>query len=144
MKSQTLYEAIAGLDKLTDIAEQIVSLVGQNAIVLLHGNLAAGKTTLVSTIARVIGEGSASSPTFSLQQCYGTKMFHYDFYRVEFDEILSLGLLEEFEKSGLHFIEWADEALKQILFDAGFDLYELDIEIVDNSSRKYILKALNA
>ena len=144
MKSQILFEAVAGLDKVADIAEQIVSLVGENAIVLLHGTLAAGKTTLVAQIAKLLGEGSVSSPTFSLQQCYGSKTFHYDFYRVEFDEILSLGLLEEFEKSGLHLIEWADPALKELLADAGFDLYEIDIEVVDDSSRKYIVKALNA
>ena len=144
MKSQILYEAVAELDTLAATAEQIISHIGYNAIVLLHGTLAAGKTTLVAEIAKILGEGSASSPTFSLQQCYGAKMFHYDFYRVEFDAILSLGLLEEFEKSGLHFIEWAHPALKELLVDAGLTLYEIDIEIVDSLSRKYIVKALDA
>ena len=71
-------------------------------------------------------------------------MFHYDFYRVEFEEILTLGLLEEFEKSGSHFIEWVDISLKELLLDAGFNLFELNIEINDSKSRKYILKALHA
>ena len=144
MKSQILYETVAGLDKVADIAKQVVSLVGENAIVLLHGTLAAGKTTLVGELARFLDAGSASSPTFSLQQCYGDKIFHYDFYRVEFDEICSLGLIEEFEKSGLHLIEWAPLALKELLVDAGFNLYEIGIEVVDDSSRKYIIKALDA
>ena len=144
MKSQILYESVAGLDNVAKIAKQVVSLVGQSAIVLLHGTLAAGKTTLVAAIAKRLGEGSVSSPTFSLQQCYGAKMFHYDFYRVEFEEILALGLLEEFEKSGIHLIEWAPLALKELLVDAGFNLYEIEIEVVDDSSRKYIIKALDA
>ena len=144
MKSQTLYKTDANLEELENVASEIVSIIGNDAIILLNGNLAAGKTTLVSYIARVLGEGVVTSPTFSLQQCYGAKMFHYDFYRVKFEEILSLGLLEEFEKSGLHFIEWVDISLKELLLDAGFNLFELNIEINDSKSRKYILKALHA
>ncbi len=144
MKSQILYKKDANLEELADVAAEIVSIIGRDAIVLLNGNLAAGKTTLVSSIAKVLGEGVATSPTFSLQQCYGAEMFHYDFYRVEFEEILSLGLLEEFEKSGLHFIEWADPTLKELLLNAGLNLFELDININDSKSRKYILKALDA
>jgi len=144
LKSQILYSKLANLEQLPEVANEIVSYVGSDAIVLLRGDLAAGKTTLVSEIATILKEGVATSPTFSLQQCYGDKMFHYDFYRVEFNEIVSLGLLNEFEKSGLHFIEWANPELKELLLEAGFRLFELDIEVAGNKSRKYILKALYA
>ena len=53
MKSQTLYKTDANLEELEDVAAEIVSIIGNDAIILLNGNLAAGKTTLVSYIARV-------------------------------------------------------------------------------------------
>ncbi len=137
-------EEIAALDELERVAQNLLREVDSSAVVLLKGNLAAGKTTLVSKIVQILGEGAATSPTFSLQQSYGERVFHYDFYRVSFDEILSLGLVEELEKEGLHFIEWADDALKELLIDAGFKLFELDIDILNESSRKYRLKALYA
>ncbi len=137
-------ESIASLDKLDSVAETILESVGENAIVLLYGNLAAGKTTIVSKIAQALGEGSATSPTFSLQHCYGQKMYHYDFYRIDFDEIVALGLIDEFEKSGLHFIEWADDRLRELLVDAGFNVFELRIEAVTQQERKYRLRALDA
>lgn len=143
MKSQIVYKVNATLEELPSVAKEILKQIGNNAILLLYGNLAAGKTTLVSTIVKELGEGVATSPTFALQQCYGDKIFHYDFYRVDFNEILSLGLLDEFEKEGLHLVEWADPKLKETLFSAGFKLFELNIQVNDGI-REYILKVYNA
>ena len=147
MKSQisykTLFEQSAKLEQISDIASKILTYLPDNAIVALNGDLAAGKTTLVSTIVNSLNLGSATSPTFSLQQVYGDKVFHYDFYRLEYSEIANLGLIEELEKDGLHFVEWAPKELIELLSSAGFKLFIIDIE-KQNSSRKYILKALNA
>jgi tRNA threonylcarbamoyladenosine biosynthesis protein TsaE len=141
-------EIVASLDEVESVAKSVIEYVhkraGDNAVILLYGDLAAGKTTLVSKIVQLLGGGVATSPTFSLQQCYGDKLFHYDFYRVDFDEIMALGLVDEFEKSGLHFVEWADDALKELLNDAGFNLFELYIEASSTKRRKYRLKAVNA
>ncbi len=147
MKSQirykTLFEQSANLEQISDIASKILSYLPENAIVALNGDLAAGKTTLVSTIVNSLNLGSATSPTFSLQQVYSDKVFHYDFYRLEYAEIANLGLIDELEQDGLHFVEWVPEELIELLNSAGFNLYAIDIEKQD-SSRKYILKALNA
>jgi len=147
LKSQisykTLFEQSAKLEQISDIASKILTYLPDNAIVALNGDLAAGKTTLVSNIVNSLNLGSATSPTFSLQQVYGDKVFHYDFYRLEYSEIANLGLIEELEKDGLHFVEWAPKELIELLSSAGFKLFIIDIE-KQNSSRKYILKALNA
>ena len=147
MKSQisykTLFEQSANLEQISDIANKILGYLPKNAIVTLKGDLAAGKTTLVSSIVNSLQLGSATSPTFSLQQVYSDKVFHYDFYRLEYAEIANLGLIEELEKDGLHFVEWAPDKIIELLSSAGFNLYTIDIEKL-NSSRKYILKALNA
>ena len=147
MKSQTSYKILlekeANLESLPSLAEDILTIIGKDAIVLLNGDLAAGKTTLVNQFTKNLNLNSASSPTFSLQQIYSEKLFHYDFYRVNFEEIANLGLIDELEKSGLHFIEWAMDDLVNILIDAGFKIYSLNITPT-KTGRKYILRELNA
>lgn len=134
------------LQELKGFAQELLEILPSSAIVLLNGDLAAGKTTLVSKIVDILGasEQSATSPTFSLQQVYGNRVFHYDFYRVEFEEIVHLGLLEEFEKEGLHFVEWADVELVKLLKEAGFTIYSISITAPTSSSREYILEVISA
>jgi len=144
MPFKLLLKRVATLNELDSLAQEILSILPENAIVLLNGNLATGKTTFVNKLTKILNLNSATSPTFSLQQIYSDKLFHYDFYRVNFEEVINLGLIDEFEKSGLHFVEWAMDDLVTLLKDAGFNLYSLDIKPIDDNSREYILKALNA
>jgi len=147
LKSQTnckiLLKKEVNLDSLPSLVEDILAITSTDAIVLLNGNLAVGKTTLVNQFTKKLNLDSATSPTFSLQQIYSEKLFHYDFYRVNFEEVINLGLINELEKSGLHFIEWAMDDLIDILIDAGFKIYSLNIT-PNKSGRKYILRELNA
>ncbi len=144
MKSQILFKEVATLSELETVAKKVAKSLPKSAILLLKGDLAAGKTTFVATLAKVLGvKDSVSSPTFSLQQIYADRLYHYDFYRIDFEEIIELGLLEEFEKSGLHAIEWADDELKELLLEAGFELFELSISNLGDK-REYRLKALYA
>lgn len=148
MKSQinynTILEITVSLEQISNVANRIISYLPNSAIVALNGDLAAGKTTLVSSIVQILNLGQVvSSPTFSLQNIYSNKLFHYDFYRLNYSEIMQLGLIDELEKDGLHFIEWAPKELIALLENAGFEIFIIDIEKVDNS-RKYKLKVLNA
>ncbi len=111
-----------------------------NGVILLRGDLASGKTTLTKYIVNSLGlKEEVTSPTFSLQQVYGDKVYHYDIYNKGLDNFISLGMLEELEKEGLHLIEWGDDALKKILLDAGFDLIEIEINKIDNNKREYTI-----
>ena len=147
MKSQINYKILlekeSNLENLDTLAKEILHFLPKNAIVFLNGNLAAGKTTLVSKIVKSLNLGVATSPTFSLQQVYSNLLFHYDFYRLDFIEVVNLGLVDEFEKNGIHLIEWAMDDLKALLIDAGFKIYSLDI-IPSRNGRKYTLRELNA
>ena len=125
---------------------EIVGLVEEflrdfpSGVVLLKGDLAAGKTTLVKAFAKALGEKEdVTSPTFSLQQIYGEKMFHYDLYNKGLEHFLSLGMLEEFEKEGLHFVEWGDKHLENLLIDAGIDVATIDINKIAFDKREYIV-----
>ena len=108
-------------------------LENRDCIVILRGDLASGKTTLVKHFVKAIGVSDiVNSPTFSLQVIYGENIFHYDLYNKTLEEFISLGMLEEFEKSGLHFVDWGDSKLENILNDYGFDVIVLNIFKKDN------------
>ena len=122
-----------GLDELDVLAKEIDESLPEGGVVILQGDLASGKTTLTQAFAAYLGElDVVTSPTFSLQQCYGAKLFHYDLYNKGLDNFLSLGLLEELEKEGYHLIEWADESLKTFLLSAGVPVLHIKIEKEDN------------
>lgn len=110
----------------------------KNGVVILQGDLAAGKTTFVKSVAKQLGlEEEVTSPTFSLQQYYGKGVFHYDIYNHGLEHFMALGMLEELEKEGLHFIEWGDDALVKILQDVGIESLSIEITKKDNDSREY-------
>jgi len=108
-----------------------------HAVIFLHGDLAAGKTTLMKAIARSRGVVSeVTSPTFSIQHQYADDLFHYDLYRIDFEELVGLGLLEAFETPGWHVVEWGSDTLADILLQAGFPLYTVTIT-PDGEGRMY-------
>ncbi len=134
----------SSLDDLDRVAEYIINISNQNGIIILQGDLASGKTTLASEIAsKLTGGEGAVSPTFSLQHVYKDKLFHYDLYRMDFEEVASLGLLEEFDKDGLHLIEWANEQLTALLARAGYDVWRVDITPIEKG-RRYEIQKLDA
>ena len=119
------------------LAEDILKSF-HNGVIVLRGDLAAGKTTLVKVIAKKMGyDEDVTSPTFSLQQCYGEKIFHYDIYNHGLEHFIALGMLEELEKEGLHFIEWGDEKLIELLCSVGIDVMSIDIEKTSDDMREY-------
>ena len=109
-----------------------------NGVIILRGDLAAGKTTLVKAIAKELGcSDEVTSPTFSLQQCYGEQIFHYDIYNHGLEHFISLGMLEELEREGLHFIEWGDDTLIELLESVGIETMVIDIIKKSNNTREY-------
>ncbi len=112
-----------------------------NTIVLLQGDLASGKTTFVKHYVKSLGlKDIVTSPTFLLQKIYGDNIFHYDIYNKTLDEFLALGLLEEFENEGVHFVEWGNENLKNILQDYGFKILTVKIK-KSKDKREYEISA---
>jgi len=125
------------LDKLDILAKDITATF-KEGVVILRGDLASGKTTLVKRVVKELGvDDEVTSPTFSLQQCYGDSIFHYDIYNHGLEHFLSLGMLEELEKEGIHFIEWGDEKLQEILVSVGIDVMVIDIQKISADEREY-------
>jgi tRNA threonylcarbamoyladenosine biosynthesis protein TsaE len=93
--------------------ESLASGLRAGDVVLLYGELGAGKTAFVRGMARGLGASpeDVSSPTFTLMQEYPgdrTTLYHVDLYRLEAKEIDDLGLEELISGDGIVAIEWAD------------------------------------
>ena len=84
----------------------------RGAVVLLYGELGAGKTAFVRGLAEGLGADptEVSSPTFTLIQEYAGRLplYHVDLYRLERAEVDDLGLDELEAGAGVVAIEWAD------------------------------------
>ncbi len=94
------------------LGEKLAGELPPKAVVLLIGNLGAGKTTLAKGIVKGLGAAQpedVSSPTFTLIHEYGPKVYHIDLYRLELErEVRTLGLDEIFEKNAVVLIEWGE------------------------------------
>lgn len=113
----------------------------RDVVVLLQGDLASGKTTLVKNfLASKDIQSEVTSPTFCIQNVYEGEIYHYDVYNKTLEEFISLGLLEEFEKPGTHFVEWGDNRLEELLKSYGFEVIKVEIEKL-NDKRRYTIYA---
>ena len=92
--------------------EQLAASLGPGDVVLLFGDLGAGKTAFVRGLARGLGASGedVSSPTFTIIQEYSGRvtLYHVDLYRLEPLEVDDLGLDDLVSGEGVVAIEWAD------------------------------------
>ena len=91
------------------LAAKIVRLLKPGSVVLLTGDLGAGKTTFVGGALKELGyQDHVVSPTFNILKCYfevKPNVFHIDAYRLE-DQNIDIGLEEFLEGDGVSFVEW--------------------------------------
>jgi tRNA threonylcarbamoyladenosine biosynthesis protein TsaE len=78
-------------------------------VVLLEGDMGAGKTVFTKGVAAGLGiEEEVTSPTYAYMNDYDGRLFHYDCYRIEsVEQAERLGLADYFDMGGICLIEWA-------------------------------------
>ncbi|WP_269225037.1 tRNA (adenosine(37)-N6)-threonylcarbamoyltransferase complex ATPase subunit type 1 TsaE [Flavobacterium eburneipallidum] len=107
-------EITFSLNEINDVAQQILAQ-NPNKVILFHGEMGVGKTTLIKFLAKNIGINDVtSSPTFSLVNEYQTNdnqtVYHFDFYRLKNEiEALDMGADEYLYSGNWCFIEWAEK-----------------------------------
>lgn len=131
---------IATPDELEKVSNYILENFPNGTVILLKGNLGAGKSTFVKNFVKIKAPQTASSsPTFSILHEYGNDIFHYDLYRIGSDEFINRGLAETVEKKGWHFIEWADEKIEKLLSSWGIEWVTISIT-QENEKRVFDVK----
>jgi tRNA threonylcarbamoyladenosine biosynthesis protein TsaE len=118
------------------LASRLASTLTAGAVVLLSGNLGAGKTAFVRGLATGLGVDpeDVSSPTFTLVHEYRggrLALYHADLYRLDRTATDDLGLEEMGVADGVLAIEWPDRLTHQL---AG--AIRVTLEIVDDTTRR--------
>jgi tRNA threonylcarbamoyladenosine biosynthesis protein TsaE len=110
------------LDGIRPIALDLLERLKTGSIVVLVGEMGAGKTTFTQSVLRAMGiEDLEGSPTYSLineyESPYFGKVYHMDLYRLDsLEEALDIGIEELLYQNVICFIEWP-EKIKELLPD---------------------------
>ncbi len=132
---------INSVEDLKSFAENLTDCLKGNEVILLIGNLSAGKTTFTKFLVSALGiedETEITSPTFAVMNEYETlkgTVYHIDLYRVKkFDitDILGYGII---------LIEWADE--KDFL-NLEVPVIKIEFEILEDEKRRLKIYIKNA
>jgi len=132
-----------GEDDTALFAARLAALPGlRNAFITLHGDLGAGKTTLVRHLLRALGvQGRIKSPTYAVVEPHEAPqlaIWHFDFYRFSDPrEWEDAGFRDVFASEGLKLAEWPEKAAELI---PPADL-AIHIEAVDDDARHVTLQA---
>lgn len=91
-------------------AEQYAASLRPGDIVLLHGEMGAGKTVFVKGLAKGLGIGEEiTSPTYAYMNDYGGVLYHFDCYRLSGGaQAEGLGLTDYFYAGGICVLEWPE------------------------------------
>ena len=102
------------LEELSESAKSIIE-ASNSKVLLLKGKMGVGKTTLIKELVKELGSSdTVSSPTFSLVNEYhstdGSKIYHFDFYRIEEEEeAMDMGIEEYLYSDSWCLIEWPEK-----------------------------------
>jgi tRNA threonylcarbamoyladenosine biosynthesis protein TsaE len=115
------------------------SVLRSRDVVLLIGDMGAGKTTFVQGLGAGLGvDEPITSPTFVLLHTYAGHMplHHADLYRLDhLEEVLDLGIMELIDDGGVALIEWADRGFRA--FPSDVLRVELSYDENDENVRRF-------
>jgi len=122
------------------IGEEIASLVCPGCVILLEGDLGAGKTAISNGIVKALTkkEYLVTSPTFAIVNEYNgvIKVNHFDFYRIEsVDELENIGIYEYlYDDNSVSIIEWPNRADE--ILDGLENVINIHIKKIDDTKRE--------
>ena len=118
------------------IAENYAKTLKKGDVVLLNGEMGAGKTAFTKGLAKGLNiKDEITSPTYAYMNDYDGVLYHYDCYRLTSGEDAeALGLTDYFYMDGVCVIEWS-ENIKSVLPDTA-----KTVEIIKKSENERIIK----
>ena len=136
MKNESIYSIQSTSTEVTkQLGASLAPYLQKGDIVLLSGDLGAGKTQFVQGLAAALGiKANVTSPSFNILLCYktndGVSLYHFDLYRLdEADQLEDIDFYETIESDGVSCIEWGKkfpETLPESYLDISFVINEND------------------
>jgi len=123
--------------EINEVAKKLLKAGNGLSVWALHGEMGAGKTTLVKALVAALGvHETTASPTFSIVNEYrdknGKPIYHFDFYRIKNEsEAFDIGTDEYFDSGNLCLVEWP-EKIPSLL---PLNHFEIQLEIIDEQTR---------
>ena len=123
--------------QISDVTKKLLKAGKGHSVWALHGEMGAGKTTLVKALVAELGvHETTASPTFSIVNEYrdkeGKPIYHFDFYRIKNEsEAFDIGTDEYFDSGNLCLVEWP-EKIPTLL---PLHHFEVQLEIMGEQSR---------
>ena len=103
---------VSGLEETEKLANDFATKLKGGEVVLLNGDLGAGKTTFTQFVFKALGvKEVVNSPTFAILKSYDGKfkLHHFDVYRITMEEAIEAGFDEVInEDESVKFIEWSE------------------------------------
>ncbi len=98
-----------GEKRTREIGKEYAKTLKTGDVVLLFGDLGAGKTAFMKGVAECFGLSGVTSPTYAYLNVYGDYLYHYDCYRLSSgEEAAAMGLTDYFGGENICFIEWSE------------------------------------
>ncbi|MDD9783873.1 tRNA (adenosine(37)-N6)-threonylcarbamoyltransferase complex ATPase subunit type 1 TsaE [Priestia megaterium] len=130
-------------DETNQLAARLATLLEAGDVLLLEGDLGAGKTTFTKSLAKGLGiERNVNSPTFTIIKEYKSgrlPLYHMDVYRLG-DEFEDLGFDEYFEGDGVTVVEWAHLIEEQL----PNEYIQINIYHENETTRKILVKVIGS
>ena len=132
---------VENLEQTKNLAQQFASNLKVGDVVLLSGDLGAGKTTFTQFAFKYLGvKGVVNSPTFAVLKTYdanGIALNHFDAYRINTPEAIECGFDEVISsREGITFIEWSQNIAELLPTDC----IKVDITLVGDNREFKITK----
>ena len=129
---------VKNLEQTKQLASEFATTLKVGDVVLLNGDLGAGKTTFTQFVFKHLGvEGVVNSPTFAVLKTYeanGITLNHFDTYRINTAEAIECGF-DEVVSSGdsITFIEWSENIVSLLPKNC----ITINITLIDENKREF-------
>lgn len=129
---------INSLEETKALAQSFAKNLKVGQVVLLNGDLGAGKTTFTQFVFKCLGVSEAvTSPTFSILKCYTCPMCelcHFDMYRINEEEAVEAGFDEILtDNSNIKFVEWSENVVSLLPNNC----VKVNIKLISENKREF-------